>query len=65
MSLRSILRPVCCFILGHAPIVETDWRANKSQYMCERCRAVLGDFVTNLRKPVAAHLSGARHPAGG
>ena len=65
MSLRSIFQPVCCVVLGHAPIVDTDLRANKSQYVCERCRAVLGDFVSNLRKPDAAQLSDARHPTGG
>jgi hypothetical protein len=36
---------------GHEPIIEVNERENKSELVCERCRAVLGDFVTNLRRP--------------
>ena len=50
MSPRIFLRPLCRLVFGHEPIIEVNERSNKSEYVCERCRAVLGDFVTNLRK---------------
>src|SRR6476469_4782940 len=68
MSSRIVLRLLGCLIFGHQRIIEVNERENKSEYVCERCRAVLGDFVTNLRtaqaKPVAGtgsagSLSGA------
>jgi hypothetical protein len=49
--LWTAFRSLCCLVLGHQPIVEIDEAANKAEYVCERCRAVLGEFVTNLRKP--------------
>jgi hypothetical protein len=51
MSSRVMFRPLCWLIFGHEPIIEVNERENKSVYVCERCRAMLGDFVTNLRKP--------------
>ena len=48
MPPRIVLRPLCRLLVGHEPIIETNDRTNKSEYVCERCRAVLGDFVTNL-----------------
>lgn len=73
MSPRIVLRPLCRLVFGHEPIVEINERANKSEYVCERCRAVLGDFVTNLRKsgaepverPRPAILRAAPQPIGG
>jgi hypothetical protein len=50
MSPRIVFRPLCRLVFGHEPVVEINERANKSEYICERCRAVLGDFVTDLRK---------------
>jgi hypothetical protein len=50
---RIVFRPLCRLVFGHEPIIEVNEGANKSEYVCERCRAVLGDFVTNLRKSVA------------
>jgi hypothetical protein len=61
MSLRFMVRPLCR-LLGHARIIETDERANKSEYVCERCGAVLGDFVTNLRKYGSEPIQGRRPP---
>jgi hypothetical protein len=51
MFSRVVYRPLCWLIFGHEPIIEINERENKSVYVCERCRAVLGDFVTDLRKP--------------
>jgi hypothetical protein len=67
-----IFRPLCRLVFGHEPIIEVNERENKSEYVCERCRAVLGDFVTNLRKaraePVerlrAGDLIGTPQPIG-
>ena len=63
MTPRIVLRPLCRLLFGHEPIIETNDRTNKSEYVCERCRAVLGDFVTNLRKSLSSdgpHLLGPR-----
>jgi len=72
MSPRIVFRPLCVLVFGHEPIIEFNERANKSEYVCERCGAVLGDFVTNLRKsgaepaerPRPADLSGTPQPVG-
>ncbi|HTK74145.1 MAG TPA: hypothetical protein VL371_02745 [Gemmataceae bacterium] len=72
MSSRIISRPLCRLVFGHEAIVEINERTNKSEYVCERCRAVLGDFVTNLRKsgaepverPRPADLKAAPQPIG-
>ncbi len=72
MSRRILLRPLCRLVFGHEPIIEINERANKSEYVCERCRAVLGAFVINLRKsgaepverPLSADLRGAPQPMG-
>jgi hypothetical protein len=58
MSARVVFRPLCRLIFGHQPIIEVNEAANKSEYVCERCGAVLGDFVTNLRKPGAEMVDG-------
>jgi hypothetical protein len=58
MSSRVMFRPLCWLIFGHEPIIEVNERENKSVYVCERCRAMLGDFVTNLRKPRAKPVQG-------
>src|SRR5688500_11457908 len=59
MPPRAVFRPLCCLIFGHAPVVEVNEAENSSAYVCERCRAPLGDFVTNLRKPRAEPAAGA------
>jgi hypothetical protein len=46
-----MLRRLGCLIFGHAPIVEINEVQNTSAYICERCRVVLGDFVTIVCKP--------------
>jgi hypothetical protein len=50
MAPRTVFHPVCRLVFGHEPIIEVNEWANKAEYVCERCGAVLGDFVTNLRK---------------
>lgn len=73
MSPWIVFRLLCRLVFGHEPIIEVNERANKSEYVCERCRDVLGDFVTNLRKsgaepverPRAADLRVAPQPIGG
>jgi hypothetical protein len=55
---RVVFRPLCWLIFGHEPIIEINEKENKSEYVCERCRAILGDFVTNLRKPRAKPVEG-------
>jgi hypothetical protein len=59
MSSRIVLRLLGCLIFGHQRIIEVNERENKSEYVCERCRAVLGDFVTNLRKSWSKPVAGA------
>jgi hypothetical protein len=61
MPPRVVFRPLCRLIFGHAPIVEVNEAANKSEYVCERCGAVLGDFVTNLRNPGAEPVDGGAY----
>jgi hypothetical protein len=61
MPPRVVFRPLCRLIFGHQPVVEVNEAANKSEYVCERCGAVLGDFVTNLRKPGAEPVDGAAY----
>jgi hypothetical protein len=51
MSSRVVYRPLCWLVFGHEASVETNEAANKSEFVCVRCGAVLGDCVTNLRKP--------------
>jgi hypothetical protein len=46
MSPRIVFRPLRRLVFGHEPIVELNEPANKSKYVCERCHAVLGNFVT-------------------
>ncbi len=58
MSTRVAFRPLCWLIFGHEPIIEINERENKSELVCERCRARLGDFVTNLRKPWVRRVEG-------
>jgi hypothetical protein len=41
---------LCRLVFGHELLIEVNERENKSEYVCQRCRAVVGDFVTNLRK---------------
>jgi hypothetical protein len=61
MILRTVLCSLGCLLRGHAPIVEINETQNKSELVCERCRAVLGDFVTNLRKNRVAPAQRAGH----
>jgi hypothetical protein len=61
MPPRVGFRPLCRLIFGHEPIVEVNEAANKAEYVCERCGAVLGDFVTNLRKPGTELVDGAAY----
>lgn len=73
MSPWIVFRLLCRLDFGHEPIIEVNERANKSEYVCERCRDVLSDFVTKLRKsgaepverPRAADLRVAPQPIGG
>jgi hypothetical protein len=73
MSPRIFFRPLCRLVFGHEMIIEINERANKSEYVCVRCQAVLGDFVTNLRKfgaepverPRPANLRAERSNGGG
>jgi hypothetical protein len=66
MPPRVVFRPLCRLIFGHEPTIAVNEAANKSEYVCERCGAVLGDFVTNLRKPGAELVDGpAYRPASG
>jgi hypothetical protein len=50
MSLLTRLGSLGCLILGHAPTIEINESANRSELVCERCGVVLDIFVTNLRK---------------
>jgi hypothetical protein len=50
MSPNAIFSSLGCLIRGHAPIVEINESECKSECICERCGAVLGVFVVNLRK---------------
>lgn len=73
MSPRVFLRPLCRLVFGHELVIEVNERENRSEYVCERCRAVVGDFVTNLRKsgaepverPRPTDLRAAPQPIGG
>lgn len=73
MSPRIVFGPLCRLVFGHELIIEFNERENKFEYVCERCRAVLGDFVTNVRKsgaepverPRPADLRVAPQPIGG
>jgi hypothetical protein len=42
---------LCWLVFGHEASVAINEGQNKSEFVCVRCGAVLGDCVTNLRKP--------------
>jgi hypothetical protein len=52
MPVPAVVRSLCCLVFGHEPAIEVNEAENKSEYVCASCRGVLGDFVTNLRRPV-------------
>jgi len=58
MSLPTVLRPLACLIFGHAPTVRGTAGESKADYVCERCRAVLGVFVADPSRRRAAPADG-------